>query len=120
MASQINSGRTYTARPLTLTLFHAIRADFSLFFYRTKLRNANGEIHRQTQDVARLAEAVAKAGNGLLEALKIEKALKNKRVDVAESEVRRIRRTVDECAEVYLTAVSRYVEFFQRATGEED
>ena len=75
---------------------------------------------KDSVQVARLAEELAKAGGRLLQALKVENKLKRKRGDVGRNEVRAVQRAVDECTEDYLKAVRQYVQFFQSATEEED
>jgi len=74
-------------------------------------------MNRQTQN-ARLAEEVDKAAARLLKALRAERSLRRKRGQETLDELTGIQRTVDHCAEQYLKALSRYVEFYQQAAGD--
>jgi hypothetical protein len=71
-------------------------------------------------DAAQLAEEAARAGERLVKALETENKLKRSRGEVGRDEVRAVQQAVDKCTQDYLNAVRRYVQFFQRATREDD
>lgn len=75
---------------------------------------------RDSEQIARLAEEVAGAGDRLLKALDTENRIKRKRTGVGLKAVLAAQRVVDGRAERYMKAMRQYVESFQSAIEDRD